>query len=348
MHDSEHVLRLRDGLLEIPVESVPLGALKVDGSPRSNVEDPEHTRMLAELGERLPPVVVHRPSMTVIDGIHRLRAAELRGRTSIPVRFFTGSTADSRLLAVALNVAHGLPLSMAERTAAVEGILAAHPDWSDRAVASVAGVSPVRAADIRRGLFGEAAPDAKRVGRDGRARPVDPAPGRRLAAELIKRNPQASLRSIAREAGISPATVSDVRDRIARGEDVAAPRQAARRAQLAAVPETPTPPRAAAPAPVRRQVGAPPPPPDAAEIFNLLRRDPSLRLNETGRSVLRLLDAGAVVARNREGIAASLPAHCKAAVAELAEVYAQSWQLFAAELQSRGSRPGALLFEQAG
>ncbi|MFD9357588.1 transcriptional regulator [Streptomyces sp. NPDC060031] len=346
MHDSEYVLRLRDGVLEIPVESVPLGALKVDGSPRSTVEDPEHTRRLAELGERLPPVLVHRASMTVIDGIHRLRAAELRGRTSIPVRFFAGSTADSRLLAVALNVAHGLPLSMAERTAAVEHILAAHPDWSDRAVASVAGVSPVRAADIRRGLFGEEAPDAKRVGRDGRARPVDPARGRRLAAELIKRNPQASLRSIAREAGISPATVSDVRDRIARGEDVAAPRQATRRAQLAAVPEIPAPPHAAAPAPVRRHAGAPPP--DAAEIFNLLRRDPSLRLNETGRSVLRLLDAGAVVARNREGIAASLPAHCKAAVAELAEVYAQSWQLFAAELQSRGSRPGALLFEQAG
>ncbi|WEB42140.1 ParB/RepB/Spo0J family partition protein [Streptomyces yunnanensis] len=281
--------------------------------------------------------------MTVIDGIHRLRAAELRGWSSISVRFFDGSAEDGRLLAVALNVAAGLPLSVEERTAAAERILAAHPEWSDRSVASVAGLSSRKTADIRRGLLGDA-PElvAKRVGRDGRARPVDPSQGRKLAATLLRKNPTASLRQIAREAGISPATVADVRGRIARGEDVTVARQSARRAGGsrcggARAAERSLVGAGAGTASVRRAQL-----PDPADIFNLLRRDPSLRLNETGRLVLRLLDAGAAVARDPEGIAASLPSHCKEAVGRLAQIYAQSWQLFAAELQGpTGRRPPA-------
>ncbi|MEU0171257.1 hypothetical protein ABZ214_38405 [Streptomyces iakyrus] len=69
----------------------------------------------------------------------------------------------------------------------------------------------------------------------------------------------------------------------------------------------------------------------------MLRRDPSLRLTETGRTVLRLLDAGAAVTRDKDAIAASVPPHCVSAVARLAEAYAKSWQLFAAEIQSMGS-----------
>ncbi|WP_175411373.1 AsnC family protein [Streptomyces sp. TRM64462] len=342
--DADRLLRLRNELLDAPVEYVPVAALKVVESPRHTVEDPGHCRTLAEIGdmgETLPPVVVHRASMTVVDGIHRLRAARLRGRDTIPVRFFDGSAEDGRLLAVALNVTHGLPLTMAERTAAVARILAVHPEWSDRAVASVAGLSAGKTAEIRRGLFGTARPGAKRVGRDGRARPLEPARGRERAAALLRENPTASLRRIAREAGVSPATVADVRRRMTSGDGGTAsggtgadgtatgggrsPEAAA--TVTAAVTATATATATVTAAAVRQE------PPDLAEIHSMLRRDPALRFNETGRSFLRLLEAGAALSRHREGIAASLPPHCREAAARLAQVYAQSWELFAKELQ---------------
>jgi transposase-like protein len=50
-----------------------------------------------------------------------------------------------------------------------------------------------------------------RIGRDGRARPIDPAAQReRVVHELIER-PEASLRDIARTVGVSPETVRSVR-----------------------------------------------------------------------------------------------------------------------------------------
>ncbi|MFF4447243.1 transcriptional regulator [Streptomyces sp. NPDC001502] len=315
---AEHLLALRDELPRLPVESVPVKALKITGSPRSRMESPEHARTLLEAGDRLPPVLVHHPSMVVIDGIHRVRAAEMRGRATIPVRFFRGSAEEGRLLAVALNVTHGLPLSPGERTAAAERILAAHPTWSDRSVASVVGLSAGRTAALRRRVLGAPGPGAVRVGRDGRARPLDPSRGRELAASLIRSNPQASLREIAKEAGISPATVAKVRDHLAR-EDGAAVPPGASRGTGAGIGR-------GAPADGRGR------PSDVGEIHRLLRGDPSLRFTESGRSVLRLLDSGAAVALNRQEIAASLPAHCKTAVAQLARAYAQSWQLLANEV----------------
>ncbi|WP_262703258.1 MULTISPECIES: ParB/RepB/Spo0J family partition protein [Streptomyces] len=309
------------------MESVALRALSIAGSPRSTIESPDHTRALAELDGQLPPILVHRDSMTVIDGIHRLRAAELQGRTHIDVRYFEGTAADGRLLAVALNVAHGLPLSLEERTTAAQRILTLHPEWSDRSVASLAGLSPKKAADIRRSIFGGTVAGDKRMGRDGRARPLDPSQGRALAAFLLKENPTASLRQIAKEVGISPTTVADVRDRIARGESPALPealpqkRSSERRHPRRQTPAVSSPPSDIVPVT------------ELTEILQLLHRDPSLRLNDAGRSVLRLLDASAAFARNRESIAASLPPHCTNAMAKLAQGYSHSWQLLADQLR---------------
>ncbi|MFD5336596.1 hypothetical protein [Streptomyces hawaiiensis] len=340
--DGAYLIELRDTLLRAPVEIVPLEALRITGSPRRTVEDPAHSRKLADTGAGLPPLFVHRPSMTVIDGIHRLRAAQMRGRPTIAVRFFDGSAEDGRLLAVALNVTHGLPLTLGERTAAAERILASRPHWSDRFVAEIAGVSSGKAAEIRRRLLGAPAPDAKRVGRDGRARAVDPKRGRELAAALLRQHPGASLRHIAKQAGVSPTTVAAVRDRIGRGDDVTVASGPARGVGTASAGTgvssaeiRPTPP----PAEIRPT--SPPAdagqPADAGEIHRLLRRDPSLRFNEAGRTVLRLLDAGAAVTRDKDAIVASVPPHCMSAVAQLAEAYAKSWQLFATEIQSMGS-----------
>ncbi|MFE3260618.1 ParB N-terminal domain-containing protein [Nocardia sp. NPDC059091] len=49
-----------------------------------------HVLVLAESGRELPPILVHRQTRQVVDGIHRLRAAEMRGEMTINVRFFDG------------------------------------------------------------------------------------------------------------------------------------------------------------------------------------------------------------------------------------------------------------------
>lgn len=47
--------------------------------------------------------------MRVIDGMHRLRAAQLQGRTEIDARLLDISDAEAFLRGVAANVSHGLP-----------------------------------------------------------------------------------------------------------------------------------------------------------------------------------------------------------------------------------------------
>ena len=187
-------------------------------SPRLNGEDKAHIARLAETETPLPPILVDRRTMRVIDGMHRLMAASLQGRETIDVIFFDGNEADVFLRAVQENVAHGLPLSQADRRAAAERIIASHPHLSDRAIGHSAGLAAKTVAAIRKGSSEETPQSNARVGRDGRVRPLDSGTGRRRAAELLAQQPHASLRDVARAAGISPATVLDVRKRLERGE----------------------------------------------------------------------------------------------------------------------------------
>ncbi|WP_214415751.1 ParB/RepB/Spo0J family partition protein [Sphaerisporangium fuscum] len=107
-------------------------------SPRLEGENPDHVRLLAESEEEFPPIVVHRPTMRVVDGMHRLRAAVLRGAERVRVLFIDGvDEADLFVLAVEANIAHGLPLTLADRRAAAARIVASKPQFSDRAIAAV-------------------------------------------------------------------------------------------------------------------------------------------------------------------------------------------------------------------
>ncbi len=323
---SDSLLAVRDkALRDAAVELVPLDALLVSYTPRVAGVDGEYATSLAELETELPPILVHRGTMTVIDGLHRLRAAALRGQAHIRVRWFDGPEDDTELLSVAMNVAQGRPLSMADRTAAAELIFASRPHWSDRAVATVAGLSAKKVSEIRLTAAG-ALPGERRIGLDGRARPLNSAHGRELAGRLMQEDPSASLRTIAKKAGISPATVADVRDRLTRGEDPVPPRQRGL---------TDVEPRPKRPVQRSPQVQEPETksPGELFMIFDSLRRDPSLRLNEVGRNVLRMLDACSLVAKDRQTIIANLPPHCKAQMSELMNGYAELWRMFASELQ---------------
>ncbi|HEY1620466.1 MAG TPA: ParB/RepB/Spo0J family partition protein, partial [Streptosporangiaceae bacterium] len=122
-------------------DQVPVAALLVGDSPRLQGESNEHIRMLAATDAQLPPILVHRPTMQVVDGMHRLRAALLRGQPTISVRFLDGSAEDAFISAVQANIEHGLPLTLADREAAADRIIATHPWRSDRWIATVTGLA---------------------------------------------------------------------------------------------------------------------------------------------------------------------------------------------------------------
>nr|WP_268844429.1 ParB N-terminal domain-containing protein [Streptoalloteichus hindustanus] len=304
------------------MESVPISSLVPADSPRTGGVDPEHVRRLADSDSPFPPIVVQQGTLRVIDGMHRLRASALRGDSHIQVRFFQGTNEDAFALAVRLNASHGLPLSRSDRVNAASRILVSHPQWSDRAIASVTGLGSKAVAALRRRSTDALPRLNSRTGRDGRVRPLDPAPGRRAAAELIAENPGASLREIAQRAGIAVATAKDVRERLRLGQDaVPLPRSGEQGHREAGGRRVPGP---VARPPVRRG-------PD----LDVLKNDPSLRYNEQGRAVLRLLGASAIGIEDWDRLIESVPAHCVDAVAEAARNCAERWRTFAVELERR-------------
>src|SRR3954464_4429872 len=132
------------------VVEVDIGTLSTGASPRISGVDPEHVEALAAAQNPLPPITVHRSTGRIIDGLHRLRAVEIRGQQKIAVQYFDGDAADAFVLAVESNVTHGLPLTTADRKHAAARIIASHPQWSDRVIASVSGLAPGTVAEIRR------------------------------------------------------------------------------------------------------------------------------------------------------------------------------------------------------
>lgn len=139
------------------IEWIPIEALVLSHSPRSAGENDEHTRVLAESPDELPPIVVQRGTNRVVDGVHRVRAAQLRGEQTVRARYFDGDDESAFVLAVRLNVRHGLPLSLADRKAAGGRILRERAEWSNRAIASAVGLSPKTIAALREAVGGPAA-----------------------------------------------------------------------------------------------------------------------------------------------------------------------------------------------
>jgi hypothetical protein len=295
------------------IVDIAVAALRPADSPRTSGEDQAHVRTLAETEEELPPILVQRSTMRVIDGAHRVAAARQRGANTIRARFFDGDDAAAFLLAVKSNVLQGLPLTLAERKQAAKRIVCSHPQWSDRAIAAVVGLDHKTVGSIRRCLIGEIPQSVKRIGRDGRVRPVDNTEGRTKASQLIAEFPHASIRQIAQTVGMSTATVQDVRKRVLGGVDPVPARTAqARREQVTELP--------------RPSSGR-----DRVAIIKALRADPSLRFTDSGRALLRWLDACAAPA-DWDALANSLPPHCAGLVAEIAQSFASQWQQFALRL----------------
>ncbi len=294
-----------DGL---PTVALSISSLLLDDSPRQGGENDDHVRVLADSEEQLPPIVVHGQSMRVIDGIHRVRAAIMRGEERIAAKVYYGTDDDAFVLAVRMNIAHGLPLTRADRTAAAIRIIGSHPQWSNRIIATAVGVSAGTVGNMRRRSTVQNAQSTTRVSKDGRVRPINSAPGRQKAGELLAKNPTASIRAIAKEAGVSPSTVHDVRQRLRTGQD---PKVKWRTGQ--------------------RLAGNV----DFATLIDVLKKDPSLRFSDAGRYLLRWLDSYRLEMAKLDKIAEMIPDHSTVSVAKLARGYARLWTKFAARLEER-------------
>ncbi|MFC9431561.1 ParB/RepB/Spo0J family partition protein [Streptomyces sp. NPDC056987] len=298
-----------------------ISELRDSDSPRRNGVDPEHVRVLAEAEGNLPPIFVHHENLDVIDGMHRVLAARMKGCEEIDARFFYGSREEAFFLAVKANTEHGLPLTLGDRRAAASRIIRSHPEKSDRSIAVTTGLAARTVASIRQSAGAEA---HTRVGRDGRKHPVSAIEGRRRAGAVIAARPDSSLRQIAREAGISLGTARDVRTRFEAGKDV--------------VPAVPQAEAATTSSPALRPGSRPSHVQQQADIQSLidgLRRDPSVRYTESGRTLLRWLAQRVVTRDQWRTTASEVPPHCAVFVARIARECATAWAELANELEQR-------------
>lgn len=310
---------------DLPVVSVAVSRLRVGESPRSNGLDQDHAKALAETAASLPPILVLRSTMQVIDGMHRVRAAELNGREYIAARLFDGKKEDAFLLAVRSNIKHGLPLTLSDRKEAAARVITTHPSLSDRSIAFISGLSAATVAAIRRSLDGTNPLDVRRIGRDGRIRPLSANSGRQIAEQMVLRQPQITLRELARQAGISLGTAASVRRSVRAGQDCLATKRE----------------------PVSHEKGtsASSGAADPIIIIDSLCRDPSLRYSERGRHLLKWIRSRIVTRAQWKAISEEIPVHCVSRLSELARANANMWCEIARELDQQTNSSNAISTE---
>lgn len=344
----------------LPARDVPVHALSPGPLLRQGGTNSAHVQLLSDVASssELPPVLVQEDGWRLIDGAHRLEAARLRGDHTIKARFLDCTDSEALVLAMKANTSHGLPLAKTERISGAKQVLATHPDWSDRAIAGITGLSAKTIASLRSRSPGVLDQGTKRIGRDGRQRPVAAGDGRRRAAEYISANPNATLRQVARETDVSLGTVHDVSARLRRGVSPersghhGAPRLAIRPVERTATPvvtpvipviapaipvitpaiRTISPPTA--PTPLRRKNHVDPMP-TWAGVAAKVASDPAIRYTDGGKDFLRWMALHASDPDRWRDFAGTIPAHWHGVLGPIAESIAKEWTQFADQLNAR-------------
>lgn len=151
---------------QIPTAKVQDDSLAMFTMPRLSGEKIGHVCPLVETADSLPPIIVYRPVMRILDGMHRVHAPQLRGEREIK--------------------------------ATATRIMLLYRYWLDRMVDSVSGLLHNTACSIRERSTRQNNQSKNRVGWDERIRPHNAIEQRVLAGRLLTENPNASLREVAR------------------------------------------------------------------------------------------------------------------------------------------------------
>lgn len=163
-------------------------------------ENPETIARYAEIyrergAEALPAIRVVRDTDTgchwLTDGWHRAKAARKAGLEAIPAVIDQGDVRDATLAALGANGDHGLPLTLAERTANATALLqdGQWRKWSDARIAKHVHISPQLVAKLRRKVPGAQVETRERA--DGTT--VRPTNSRAKAAAKAKAEPAIRL-----------------------------------------------------------------------------------------------------------------------------------------------------------
>jgi hypothetical protein len=202
-------------------ENLLIDSLRAGDAVRTGGLDEGHVALLMETVNLWPPILVWGKECLVVDGAHRVEAARRLGRTSVAALRFPGTRDEAFVESIRRNVDHGLPLTIGDRRRAALRVLGRHSEWSDRRIASVCGLSGKTVARLRREEYsprsehdGVVVDLPRRVGRDGKTRPIQPGEVRDRIRRVLEENPGGSLRTIAALAGASPETVRTVRARL--------------------------------------------------------------------------------------------------------------------------------------
>ena len=310
---------------EAAVASPEVGAISIEDvrvgpSMRAAGIDPLHVAVLAEVVAEWPPILLSRADSSVIDGHHRVAAARQLGLRELRASWFDGSPEDAYLEFVRRNVGHGLPLTLAERRHAARRMLGCRPERSDRAIASVCGISPTTIARLRKepgrsawGGVDDTRDPRARVGLDGRVRPLNGMALRARIAHELELRPEASLRAVAGIVGASPETVRSVRNEVRAGVG----------AKYASLAEPGTVPVLDA-APV--EISAPP------------REDPAFTDRDGGEAFVEWFEATAVEELDPGSHIEAVPLSRVYEIADAARRRAEFWSQFAKALEARVHR----------
>jgi ParB-like chromosome segregation protein Spo0J len=305
-----HSIKPSDSVIEVPID-----LLRDAESPRLAGVEQDHVRSLAASTEKLPPIIVHRSTMRVIDGMHRLHVARLNGRETVEVRYFEGSERDAFLLAVDLNLKHGLALTLSDRKKSAMKILESFPEWSDRAVAVRTGLSGKTVGALRRKYAGQIAQAPLRVGRDGRVRPLNSHKGREKTAGTHTEEPDVLVRDTPAPTGVSMSTARGSQKRL--GEDDK---------------DNPLPGAEAKPRSPQSGIHPPTALDDPVAQLQSLKRDPALKYSADGRQMIRWLEAR-VIRKTDPGLVLQAPAHQARKIAALARACAAQWNRVAVRME---------------
>jgi DNA modification methylase len=127
--------------------------------------------------EHLPPIVVFKvpdkKDYLLVDGWHRLTAAENLELEEVEADVRYGSLKEAKEFALLANLRHGLPLTRKEKRHVIAEFLKLHPERSNRWVASDLAISKNTVEGIRQILETTGQIDQLHtlVGKDGKARP---------------------------------------------------------------------------------------------------------------------------------------------------------------------------------